>query len=167
MRRLIVAEPVARLAVWARRLAIFALATVLVALALARSRAADPGPALAVFAASLGMAVLAGLLAAAAAAVVWRDGLRGAGQAAFALGLAAAILAYPAYLAAVAFALPPIHDVSTDLEVAAHLPAFRQGARGPSGPCASAFERGDARGAAGRLSRHRPHPGRNGFDRCV
>ena len=116
MRRLIVAEPVARLAVWSRRLAVFALATVLVALALSRSRAADPGAALAVFAASLGMAVLAGLLAAAAAAVIWRDGLRGAGQTAFALALAAAILAYPAYLAAVAFALPPIHDVSTDLK---------------------------------------------------
>ncbi len=116
MRRLIFEEPVARQAVWARRLAVFALATAFVAVALSRSRAADPGPALSVFAASLALAAFAGLLAAASAAVIWRDGLRGAGQTAFALALAAAILAYPAYLAALAFALPPIHDVSTDLK---------------------------------------------------
>jgi uncharacterized protein (DUF1499 family) len=56
------------------------------------------------------------MLAASAAAVIWRDGLRGAGQTAFAFALAAAVIAYPAYLTVVAFALPPIHDVSTDLK---------------------------------------------------
>ncbi len=116
MRRLIVEEPVARSAVWARRLAVFAVATAAVAIALARLRVADPAAALAVFAASLSMATLAGLLAASAAAVIWRDGLRGAGQTGFAFVLAAAIIAYPAYLTVVAFALPPIHDVSTDLK---------------------------------------------------
>ena len=42
MRRLIVAEPVARAAIWSRRLAIFALAIAMVAIALSRMRAADP-----------------------------------------------------------------------------------------------------------------------------
>ena len=55
------------------------------------------------------------LLAVAAAAVIWRDGLRGAEQAAIGFALAAALIAYPVYLAALAFALPPINDVSTDL----------------------------------------------------
>jgi uncharacterized protein (DUF1499 family) len=116
LRRLIVEEPVARSAVWARRLAVFAFATAVVAIALSRARATDPFASLVVFAASLAMAAFAGLLAASAAAVIWRDGLRGAGQTAFALALAAAIIAYPAYLTIVAFALPPIHDVSTDLK---------------------------------------------------
>lgn len=116
MRRLIVAEPVARSAVWARRLAIFALAIAAVALALSRLRAADPAAVLTVFGASLGVAALAALLAVAAAAVIWRDGLRGAEQAIFGFALAAALVAYPVYLAALAFALPPIAEVSTDLK---------------------------------------------------
>jgi uncharacterized protein (DUF1499 family) len=116
LRRLIVEEPVARSAVWALRLAIFAAATALVAMALSRSRAADPEAALVVFAASLVMAAFSGLLAAAAAAVIWRDGRRGAGRTALAFLLVAAIIAYPAYLTVVAFALPPINDVSTDLK---------------------------------------------------
>jgi hypothetical protein len=56
------------------------------------------------------------VLAGSAAATIWRDGLRGAGQAAFGFAVAAALLAYPVWLAAVAFALPPISQVSTDLE---------------------------------------------------
>ena len=115
MRRLIVAEPVARSAVWARRLAIFAVAIAAVALALARLRDSDPQSVLTVFGAALVLAALAALLAVAAAAVIWRDGLRGAEQAAFGFALAAALIAYPVYLAGLAFALPPINDVSTDL----------------------------------------------------
>jgi uncharacterized protein (DUF1499 family) len=116
LRRLIVEEPIARSAVWARWVAVFAVATAAVAIALSRFRAADPFAALAVFAASIAMAAFAALLAASAAAVIWRDGLRGAGQTAYAFALATAVIAYPAYLTVVAFALPPIHDVSTDLK---------------------------------------------------
>jgi uncharacterized protein (DUF1499 family) len=116
LRRLIVAEPVARSAVWARRLSIFALAIAAVALAVSWLRAADPPAVLTVFGASLVVAALAALLAIAAAAVIWRDGLRGAQQATFGFALAAALVAYPVYLAALAFALPPIAEVSTDLK---------------------------------------------------
>ena len=115
MRRLIVEEPVARAAQWSRRLAIFALAIAVVAIALSRVHAADPPAALAVFAAALVIAALAAMLAGAAAVVIWRDGLRGAGQAAFGFALAAALIAYPVFLAAASFVLPPINDVSTDL----------------------------------------------------
>ena len=116
MRRLIVAEPIARSAVWARRLSIFALAIAAVAVALSRLSTADPPAALTVLGAALVVAAFAALLAVAAAAVIWRDGLRGAEQAAIGFALAAALIAYPVYLAALAFALPPINDVSTDLK---------------------------------------------------
>jgi uncharacterized protein (DUF1499 family) len=115
MRRLIVDEPVAAAAGWSRRLAVFAAAIVAVAIALARFRAVDPSAALTVFAAALVIAAIAVVLAGSAAATIWRDGLRGARQAAFGFALAAALLAYPAWLAVVAFALPPINQVSTDL----------------------------------------------------
>ena len=115
MRRLMVEEPVSRAALWSRRLAIFALAIALVAIALSRMRAADPPAALSVFAAALAIAVLAAMLAGGAAVVIWRDGLRGAGQALFGFALAAALIVYPAFLAVEAFALPQIKDVSTDL----------------------------------------------------
>jgi uncharacterized protein (DUF1499 family) len=119
VRRLILIEPVARSAVWARGLSIFALAIAAVAITLSRMRAADPAAVLTVFGAALVMAAFAALLAAAAASVIWRDGLRGVQQAAFGFALSAALLAYPVYLAALAFALPPINDVSTDLKAPA------------------------------------------------
>ncbi len=116
MRRLIVAEPVARSAVWARRLSLFALAIAGVAIALSRMHAVAPSAALTVFGAALVVAAFALGLAVSAAVLIWRDGLRGAQQAALGFVLAAALVAYPIYLAAVAFLLPPINDVSTDLK---------------------------------------------------
>ena len=114
MRRLIVEEPVAEAARWAGRLAVFAVAIAAVAVALSRIHAADPPAALAVFAAALVIAAIAMVLAGSAAVVIWRDGLKGVGQAAFGFALAAALVAYPAFLAVVAFVLPPTNDVSTD-----------------------------------------------------
>ena len=58
-----------------------------------------PPSALTVFGAALAIAILAALLAATAAVVIWRDGLRGAGQAAVGFLLSIGLLAYPAYLA--------------------------------------------------------------------
>jgi len=115
LRRLIVEEPLSESARWSRRLAAFAAAIAAVAVGLSRIHAADPPAALTVFAAALVIAAIAMTLAGSAAVVIWRDGLKGAGQAAFGFALAAALVAYPAYLAVVAFVLPPISDVSTDL----------------------------------------------------
>ena len=126
MRRLIVDEPVSRAAVWSQRLAVFALFVAGVAILLARVHAADPPAALTVFAAALIIAGFALVLAGAAASIIWRDGLRGAGHAFLGFVLAAGLIAYPAYLAALAFALPKINDVSTDL---ASPPAFLFSAR--------------------------------------
>lgn len=116
MRRLIIVEPVARSAVWSRRLAVFALATAGVAIALSRAHTIEPSAALTVFGGALAFAALAILLAFSAATVIWRDGLRGTSQAALGFIIAAGLLAYPVYLAALAFALPKINDVSTDLQ---------------------------------------------------
>ncbi len=115
MRSLTFEEPLSRAAVWSRRLAVFALLVAAVGVLLARIRAADAESALIVFAAALVVAGLAILLSAAAASTIWRDGLRGAGQAFLGFALAAALVAYPAYLGALAFGLPKINDVSTDL----------------------------------------------------
>lgn len=116
MRPLTIDDPVAGTAQWARRLAIFAATLAAVAVGLVRFHAASALASLTVFAAALAIAAIAVVLAGSAAAAIWRDGLRGAGQATFGFVLAVALLAYPAWLAAVAFVLPPINQVSTDLK---------------------------------------------------
>jgi hypothetical protein len=116
LRRLIDIEPVARSAVWAQRVAVFALAVAAVSVALARAHASDPPAALTVFGAALVLAAFAAALAVAAAPPIWREGRRGAEQAAVGLAFAAALMAYPIYLASAAFFSPPINDVSTDLK---------------------------------------------------
>jgi len=119
-------EPVSHAAEWSRRLAVFAAFVAGVAVLLARVHAADAAAALTVFAAALIIAGLAFLLSAAAASVIWRDGVRGAGPAFLGFCLSTGLMAYPAYLGALAFALPKINDVSTD---PAAPPAFLGAAR--------------------------------------
>jgi len=121
MRRLIVEEPHSRAAVWSLRTAVFALAAAAVAVALARFAGVEAGAALTVFAAALTLAFLALLLAGSAGVVIWRSGRRGAGQAALGCLLSLGLLAYPAYLAAIALPLPMMAGVTTDF---ASPPAF-------------------------------------------
>jgi uncharacterized protein (DUF1499 family) len=116
MRRIIVEEAYSQAALWSSRLAVFALATAAVSIALARLMGAEPRSALTVFGAALTLAFLAILLAAAAAVVIWRTGRRGAGQAGMGFALALLLVAYPAYLTFRAVALPPLADVSTDFD---------------------------------------------------
>ena len=150
MRRLIAVEPVARSAVWAGRVAVFALAVAGISVALARVRASDPSAALTLFGAALVLAAFAVALAVAAAPPIWRDGRRGAEQAALGLALAAALLAYPLYLAGAAFFSPPINDVSTDLKSppAFLLTAKARQARGGFNPSLSSEETRAAQRAA-------------------
>src|SRR5579863_1575748 len=114
MRRLIVDEPRSRAAIWSRRTAVLALVTAGVAIGSARFANLDARAALTVFGAALTLAFLALLLAGAAAVVIWRTGRRGAGQAAIGSVLSLGLLAYPAYLTAIAQPLPMIADVTTD-----------------------------------------------------
>jgi uncharacterized protein (DUF1499 family) len=107
-------EPLSRLAVWSRRVAVFSIPVVLLAITIVRSGLLELVPALATFGGALALAVVAILLALGAFIVIWREGLRGGGHAVLALMIGIGILAYPAYLATRAYRLPVINDVTTD-----------------------------------------------------
>jgi uncharacterized protein (DUF1499 family) len=113
-RRYIAEEPTSRLAIWARRMALFSLVAVVISVIVVRSGLVEIGPAVISFIVALTPSVLALLLAAAALAVIWIDGLRGMGRAFAAIAIAGALLAYPSYLAYRAYKLPWIYDVTTD-----------------------------------------------------
>jgi len=107
-------EPMSRVAIWSSRLGWFALAVAALSIIIVRSGLLEIVPALATFAAALVFAGLAILLAFAAFAVIWRQGLPGLGRALLGLFLGLALLAYPAYLGTRALRLPAISDVTTD-----------------------------------------------------
>lgn len=113
-RQLFTERPISRLAVWARRIALFSLAATLIAVILMRSGALEIVPALSTLAGALVLACLAILLAFGAGIVIWRHGVGGGRQAVTALLLGAALIAYPAYLGIKASRLPAIYDVTTD-----------------------------------------------------
>jgi hypothetical protein len=114
-RRYIPSEPDSRLAIWARRLAVFALVASLLAIGFVRwSPFEEIRPALATFAGALAIAVVALLLAFAAFVVIWVEGLKGLGAAVLAMAISLALLAYPAYLGIKAYRLPWIYDITTD-----------------------------------------------------
>ena len=113
-RRRILLEPTSRLAIWARRLALFSLIATFIAIVIVRSGSLDIVPAISTLAGALLLAVVAILLAFAAGIVIWRDGLGGAREAVTALLVGGALIAYPAYLGVEAYRLPAIYDVTTD-----------------------------------------------------
>ena len=106
--------PVSRLAVWARRIALFSLAATFVAVIIVRSGALEIVPALATLAGALVLACMAILLAFSAGIVIWQHGIGGGRQAVTALVIGTALIAYPVYLGVKAFRLPAIYDISTD-----------------------------------------------------
>lgn len=128
-RRRIADEPIALTALWARRLALFAMVASVLSIIIVRSGLLEIRPALATFAGALAFAAAAIVLAFAAFVVIWRQGLDGLGSAILALCIGTALLAYPAYLGIQAYRLPPITDVVTD----------------PDDPPASTSSRGYAR----------------------
>ncbi len=107
-------EPMSRLALWARRTALFAIPVVLLAIVIVRSGFLEIIPAIAAFGGALILALIAIALALAAFVVIWREGLRGLGAAVLALFIGLAILAYPAYLGYRSYKLPEISDITTD-----------------------------------------------------
>jgi uncharacterized protein (DUF1499 family) len=107
-------EPISRLAVWARRMALFSLSAVIVSIIIVRSEWLDIGPAITTFVMALAPSILALALALAALVVIWTEGLRGLGRAFAAMAIAMALLAYPAYLAYRAYKLPWLYDITTD-----------------------------------------------------
>jgi uncharacterized protein (DUF1499 family) len=113
-RRRIADEPTSRLAIWARRCALFSLAATALAILVVRSGILEIVPALATFAGALVFATLGIVLAFGAFVVIWRHGNSGAGAAFAAIAIGVALLAYPVYLGARAYSLPMINDITTD-----------------------------------------------------
>ena len=113
-RRRFADEPTSRLAIWARRCAFFALTATVLSILIVRSGILEVVPALATFAGALVFAVIGIVLAFGAFIVVWKDGINGMGHAFGAIGIGAALIAYPAYLGYRATQLPMINDISTD-----------------------------------------------------
>jgi uncharacterized protein (DUF1499 family) len=113
-RRRVAEEPVSKLAIWSRRLALFAIAVVLLVVVIVNLGFLDPVPAIASLAGSLFFALVAMVLAVGAFVVIWRQGLRGLGLAVAALGIGVAMLAYPAYLGVLFYRLPAVNDITTD-----------------------------------------------------
>jgi len=107
-------EPMSRLAIWARRMALFSLCAVIVSIIIVRSELLDIRPAITTFVVALAPSIFALLLAVGAFVVIWTDGLRGLGRTFAAIAIAGAILAYPAYLSYRAYKLPWLYDITTD-----------------------------------------------------
>src|SRR5262249_35255810 len=113
-RRYIAEEPTSRLAIWARRTALFSLIATILAIIIVRSGLLEIWPALATFFGALSLAVVSLLLALAAFVVIWKDGLAGMGYALTAIAIGLSLIAYPAYLGVKAYRLPWIYDITTD-----------------------------------------------------
>jgi uncharacterized protein (DUF1499 family) len=107
-------EPISRLAVWARRFALFALPAAVLSIIIVRAGLLDLVPALVTFAGALVLAVGAIVLALAAFVVIWKDGSAGFGHALLAALIGVSLIAYPAYFAVKAYRVPVIADITTD-----------------------------------------------------
>jgi uncharacterized protein (DUF1499 family) len=115
VKRIVLDDPLSRAALWSRRVALFALVVAVLVIGLARSGRIEAGALLATALATALLTVLALLLACLAFIRIWQDGHRGIGIAGRAFILAAALMAYPAYLVVSTLGLPRINDISTDL----------------------------------------------------
>jgi uncharacterized protein (DUF1499 family) len=107
-------DPMSRLAIWARRIAFFALVATVLSIIVVRSGFLEIEPSLATFGGALVFAALAILLGLAAFVTIWKDGLSGLGHALLAIFIGLMILAYPGYLGVKAYKLPAIADITTD-----------------------------------------------------
>src|SRR6202035_5701860 len=114
VRRRTIEEPPSRLALWARRVALFSLVATLIAVVIVRSGALEIVPALSTLAGALVLACVAILLAFGAGIGIWKDGTGGMRYAASALFIGFALIAYPLYLGIKASRLPAIYDITTD-----------------------------------------------------
>ncbi len=102
------------LASWARNLAVFSVVAVVVSILTVRFGFLEMKPALATFFGALACAVLSILVGLAAFVAIWQNGSRGMGRILLAFLIAAAVLAYPAYLGLQYRKLPAIYDITTD-----------------------------------------------------
>jgi uncharacterized protein (DUF1499 family) len=114
VRRRFAEEPTSRLAIWARRCALFSLVATVLSILIVRSGILEQVPAIATYGGALLFAVIAIVLAFGAFIVIWKDGAGGLGYALSALFIGLALIAYPSYLGYLAYTLPMINDITTD-----------------------------------------------------
>jgi len=126
VRRRLAKEPTSQLAIWARRCALFSLATTVLVIIIVRAGWIELDPSLAAVTGALGIGGMAILLAAGSLVVIWREGIDGLGPALLAIFIGAVLLAYPAYLGTRYLRTPAISDVTTDMR---DPPRFDQAAR--------------------------------------
>src|SRR5262245_54020928 len=107
-------DPPSRLAVWGRRIAVFALVVAALAIMIERADFLEIVPVLVIFGAALALSMLAILLALASFVSLWNHGGPGFAQAITAVLIGVGLLAYPGYLAYVGYRLPAINDITTD-----------------------------------------------------
>lgn len=107
-------QPLSPFALWARRLAFFAIPVALLAIIFERTGIFEIYPVMATFGASLVLAGAAILLGFLSLAVIWFTGDSGTGHAVIAILLGVVVVAYPGYLGLKAYKLPAIYDVTTD-----------------------------------------------------
>jgi hypothetical protein len=114
IRRAYHAEPVSSLALWARRVAIFAAVAALVSTIVVRFGFLDVKPAVATLFGALACAAIAIVIGVAGLASIWQNGTRGVGHIVLALLISVGVVAYPGYLGWQYRRLPAIHDITTD-----------------------------------------------------
>jgi uncharacterized protein (DUF1499 family) len=115
VRRHIAKEPTSRLAIWARRCAIFSLIATVLVIVIVRAGLIELDPSLAAVTGALAFAGFAILLAISAMVVIWREGIEGLGASLLAIVIGGGLLAYPAYLGTKLVRNPAISDVTTDM----------------------------------------------------
>lgn len=110
----VVEPPPSRLAIWAGRIAVFALAVAALAVLIERADLLEIAPVLVTFGAALALSGLAILLAFAAFVSLWNNGGPGFLQAFMAVLIGAGLLSYPGFLAYKGYHLPAVTDITTD-----------------------------------------------------
>ncbi|MEX0589528.1 MAG: DUF1499 domain-containing protein [Xanthobacteraceae bacterium] len=113
-RRLYTEVRVTWLATLSRRIAIFSIPAIILAIGLHRLGLVEYEVAYITLVAGLAVALLGVLIAVAAFVVIWNEGLRGLGRALAALLIGVAVLAWPAFEFVRGVTLPAISDVTTD-----------------------------------------------------
>jgi uncharacterized protein (DUF1499 family) len=113
-RRLYTEVRVTWLATLSRRLAIFSLPVIVLAISLHRLGLVEYQVAVITLSAGLAVALVAVLVAIGAFVVIWNEGLRGLGRAVAAFLIGIAVLAWPAVEFVRSVSLPSISDVTTD-----------------------------------------------------
>ncbi|MGO4704631.1 DUF1499 domain-containing protein [Microvirga sp. 2MCAF38] len=116
MRHLIIEEPVSRPAKWSPMVAWLAIAVAILATLFIRFDFIDEHAGFIALGAGLCFALLAIFLSFVAFVRIWQEGRRGLDSAIRGILLALALLAYPAWFAVKGMSLPPINDVSTDID---------------------------------------------------